>query len=68
MAVRRPHHRDVASDTVEPDDAVHPWSLDCHLALQLQTKFDKERDSSLEVVDNDADVIHPQNRHVVERT
>ncbi len=66
MAVRRPHHRDVASDAVEPDDAVHPRSLDGRLALQLQAKLDKERDRSLEVVDHDADIVHPQNRHILE--
>ena len=63
MAVRGPHHRDVDSDAVEPDDTVHPTSLDRRLALQLHTKFDKERYSSLEVVDDDADVVHPLNRH-----
>ena len=42
-----PHHRDVDSDAVEPDDTVHPTSLDQRLALQLHTKFDKERNSSL---------------------
>ena len=46
-------------DTIEPDDAVNPLSLNGRLALQLQTKFDKERDSSFEVFDNDADVVHP---------
>jgi len=64
VAVRGPHHCDVDSDVVEPDDAVHPTSLDWRLALQLHTKFEKERDSSLEVVDNDADVVHPLDRHV----
>src|SRR5919204_3722704 len=44
VAVRGPHHCDVDSDSVEPDDAVHPTSLDWHLALQLETKFDKESD------------------------
>src|ERR671918_1882647 len=33
------------------------------LALQLHTKFDKERNSSLKVVDDDAHVVHPLNRH-----
>ena len=65
VAVRGPQHCDVDSDVVEPDDAVHPTSLDWRLALQLQTKFDKERGSSLEVVDNDADVVHPLDRHVL---
>lgn len=67
MAVRGPHHCDVVSDTVEPDDAVHPLSLDRHLALQLQPKFDEERGYSREVVDNDADVVHALNRHVLKR-
>ncbi len=64
MAVRRPQNGDVVSDTVEPDNAVHPPPLDRPLAVQLETKFDKERDDRLEVVDNDADVVHPQNRHI----
>src|SRR5262245_6033682 len=64
MAVRGPHYRDVASDAVEPDDAIHPRSLDGRLALELQTKFSKECDRSLEVVDNEEDVVHPQKCHV----
>jgi hypothetical protein len=47
-----------------PDDAVDPPSLDGRLALKLQTKFDKERDRSLEVADNEEDVVHPLNRHI----
>ena len=47
VAVRGPHHRDVDSDAVEPDDTVHSNLLDRRLALQLHTKFDKERNSSL---------------------
>src|SRR3712207_6520336 len=63
VAVRGPHHRDVDSYAVEPDDTVHPTSLDRRLALQLHTKFDKERSSSLKVVDDDAHVVHPLNRY-----
>jgi hypothetical protein len=51
------------STPVEPDDTVHPTSLDQRLALKLHTKFDKERNSSLKVVDDDAHVVHPLNRH-----
>src|SRR5262245_11160183 len=36
VAVRGPHHRNVDSGAVESDDTIHPTSLDCHLALQLQ--------------------------------
>jgi hypothetical protein len=68
VAVRGPHHGDVDPDVVEPDDTVHPASLDWHLALQLHAKFGKERSSSLKVVDNDADVVHPLNRHIREHS
>ena len=64
MAVRGPQHCDVLSDVVEPDDTVHPKSLDWRLALELHTNFNKERSSSLEVVDNNEDVVHPQKRHI----
>lgn len=45
-----------------PTTRGRPTSLGYRLALQLQTKFDKERGSSLEVVDNNADVLHPLDR------
>src|SRR5204862_2460118 len=55
MAVRGPQHCDVLSDVVKADDTVHPTSLDWRLALELHTNFNKERSSSLEVVDNNED-------------
>jgi hypothetical protein len=55
-AVRGPHHRDVDPDVVEPGDTVRPASLDRRLALQIHAKFGKERGSSPEAADNDADV------------
>ena len=64
VAVRGPHHGHVDPDTVEPDKAVHPASFDRRLALQLQTQLDKESDSGGEVLDNNADVVHPSNRYV----
>src|SRR5207245_9297215 len=48
VAVRGPHHGDVGTDVVEPDDAVHPRSLDRRLAFQLHTEFGEERFGSLE--------------------
>jgi hypothetical protein len=59
VAVRGPHHGDVGTDTIEPDDAVHPTPLDRRLAFQLHTEFGEERFRSLEVIDNDENVIHP---------
>jgi hypothetical protein len=65
VAVRGPHHRDVGTDVVEPDGAVHPRPLDLRLAFQLHTEFGEERCGSLEVVDDDENVVHPLKRHVV---
>ena len=42
---------------MSPDDLVNPFYG--RLAFELQIKFGKERDSSLEVFNNDADVVHP---------
>jgi hypothetical protein len=64
VAVRGPHHCDVTSDVVEPDHLVCRRTLDCRLALQLEIKFDKERDRGGEVADNNADVVQPPNRQV----
>src|SRR5207248_9684803 len=66
VAIRGPHHHDVDADVVETDDAVDPPSLDGHPAVQLHAKFGKERESCLEVVHNEADVVHPLDRHGLE--
>ena len=65
MAIRGPHHGDVGTDVVEPDDAVHPTPLDLRLAFQLHTEFGEERFGSLEVLDNDENVVHPLNHGVL---
>jgi hypothetical protein len=62
VAVRGPHHGDVGTDVVEPDGAVRPRPLHLRFAFQLHTEFGEERLGSLEVVDNDENVVHP-NRH-----
>jgi hypothetical protein len=45
--------------------STYPTSSRSSARGQLQTKFDKERGSSLEVVDNNANVVHPLDRHVL---
>jgi hypothetical protein len=63
VAVWSPHHGDVGPHIVEPNNAVHPRPLDYSLAFQLQTKFKEKNNSSLKVVDDDADIVHPLDRH-----
>src|SRR5262249_45901104 len=65
VAVRSPHHRNLASNVLEANDTVHPAPLDGHLALQLHPKFDKERLRSLKVLDHDENVVHSFERHVL---
>jgi hypothetical protein len=38
--------------------------LDLRLAFQLHTEFGEERLGSLEVIDNDENVVHPLKRHI----
>src|SRR5262249_5807172 len=64
VAVRGPHHRNLASNVLEPNDTVHPTPLDGHLAIQLHTKFHEECLRRLEVLDHDEDVVHSSKRHV----
>src|SRR4029077_3852234 len=51
---------DLGPDAGEAHDAVHPISFDLHPALQHQAKFGKELDRSIEVLNDDGDVVHPQ--------
>ena len=64
VAVRGPHQREGGANVLEPDQAVDRRSLDRRLAFQLHTEFGEERFGSLEVVDNDENVVHPLNRHI----
>jgi hypothetical protein len=61
-----PHDGDVRSDAVQPDELVHPFTLDGCLALQFQAQLDEERDSSREILDHNAGVIHPVDRHATQ--
>jgi hypothetical protein len=62
VAVRGPHHGDVGTDVVEPDDAVHRTPLVRRLALQLLAELGEERLGGLEVLDHDQHVVHPPKR------
>ena len=57
--------RGCASQDIAAADraVVGSFTLDGCLALQFQAQFDEERDSSREILDHNADVIHPVDRH-----
>jgi len=42
VAVRGPHHRDLAPDAVESDGAVRKQAFDLSLAFQLQAELGEE--------------------------
>jgi hypothetical protein len=64
--VRDPHHRVLASHVVESDNVSRPPSFDRYPAFQLHAEFGEESDGGVEVVDDDADIVHALNRHYPE--
>ena len=68
VAVRSLHDRNLRADTLEPHDAVHPAALDGSLALQLESELDEELNRGREVVNHDADVLHPLDSQVLDAT
>jgi hypothetical protein len=64
VLVWSPHHNDVDLDTFEPVAPVHSRALDRHLAFERHAERGEERDSGCKVVDDDADVVQPLDRHV----
>jgi hypothetical protein len=50
VAVQSPHDGDVGSNAVQPEELIHPFTLDCCLALQFHAQLDEERDCSREIL------------------
>ena len=65
VAVRGLQERDVCPDALESHDAVYPAALDRSFSLQLESKFDEELGCGCQVVNHDADVLHPLDRHAL---
>lgn len=63
VTVRGPEHGDVTADAVESGALVGDEALDLRPAFQLHPEFHEERDSGIHALDDDADVVHPLNRH-----
>jgi hypothetical protein len=64
MAVRGPHHGDLGSNVLKPNDKIHPTSFYLRLTLELHTKLDKERFCSIEVIDHNENIVHPLKRDI----
>src|SRR5437868_6435248 len=64
VAVRRSHHGDLDALVSQSSDAPSPLSFDRGLAFELEAELAKEGDRRREVVDDDAYVVHPLDRHV----
>jgi len=65
LPIGSPHHRKGGPDILEPDQSPDQRPFDCRLSLELKAQFDEERLGGLEIVDNDEDVVHPFNRHIL---
>ena len=63
MTVRRAHHRDLDALAAQACDAAGPLALDDPLALEFQAQDAEERNHRLEVLDDDAHVVHPLHCH-----
>ncbi len=63
VAVWGTHHRDVRPSSLEPNDAIHPAALVRCLAFQLESELNEERRGGRKVIDDDADMVHPLDRH-----
>ncbi|BCM20037.1 hypothetical protein MJ8_38210 [Mesorhizobium sp. J8] len=64
MAVRRPHHGDLDMLITQSGDASGPFSFDRGTPFELEAEFAKEIDRRVEVLNDDADVVHPFERHL----
>ena len=68
VAVGDPHHRDLASKAVESDRAIGPTAFDRLPTLLLHTELGEERDCSIEIVENNTNIVHPLDRYILEYT
>jgi hypothetical protein len=66
VAVPSLHQRNLRQYALEPHDAAHRAAFDAPLALQLESELDEQFDRGREVVNHDADVRHPSDRHVLD--
>ena len=63
VTVRGAHHRDLDPLIAESGHSPGPLPLDHAAAHEFEAEFAKEGDRPLEVVDDDADVVHASESH-----
>ena len=68
MAVWGAHHRDVRPDPVEANDAIHGGALDRCLSFEFESELSEERARDGEVVNDDAHMMHPLDRHLLDHS
>src|SRR5262245_34415210 len=64
VAVRRAHHGDLDALVAQSGDAPCPLPFDRASPLELQAEFREKSDSGIEGFHDDADVVHPLERHL----
>src|SRR5262249_44854891 len=65
LSIGSSHHREGGADILEPDQVADLRSFDCRLALEREAKLDEERLHGFEIVDNDEDVVHSCDGHIL---
>ena len=63
VAVRCAHHGDLDTLLTKSGNATRPLSLHHGLPFELQAEGAKELNRRREILDDDADVVHPLHRH-----
>jgi hypothetical protein len=65
LPIGSPQHREGGSDVSKPYEAPDRRPFDRGLALELEAQLYKERLHRFEIVDNDQDVVHSLDCHVL---
>ncbi len=65
MAVGRANHGNLDSLVAQTGDAPGPLAFDRGPPFELQAELTKEVDCRFEVIDDDAYIVHPFERHVL---